>query len=473
MEQGFRSGILALDQNVVSEPWSTAWGTSGEKDKGAHPITGPLALTSDDTGTKRGGYTQATLIANGTNIPTFDGSPHPDWTNTANYANLVTLVNIGGYIYWAIGATQGRLAAFPVAPVITANPVITQAIINQPLTWSAATVTGFPSPAITYDVILGGSTVATNVASGGYTPTASGGSIVVRATATNASGSVNANSAAVTVSAAATVPGAPTALTLGTATSTTQQLSWTAPTSNGGANITDYLPQFSIAGSGNWVTFADGTGTNTSATITGLTASTSYDYRVAAVNSVGAGANSSVVTGSTTIALTKVPLTWSTSNGGSQTGDVLTLAATGNGSLATQTINPANYFEVILSSTNVTNSTTMVVYLDDDNAQSYSWGGVNDFLVGAYNANTTLAAALDGGVNNSINLGSPQPAAGVTFWFKLRKNNNDVIISYSSDGITYADRYTAVGVLSGVSTVYLKALLAAATNKSYNIQLYV
>jgi hypothetical protein len=57
--------------------------------------------------------------------------------------------------------------------------------------------------------------------------------------------------------------------------------------------------QWSPAGAGTWTTFADDTSTATSATVTGLTASTSYDYRVAAVNAVGAGSYSSTATGST------------------------------------------------------------------------------------------------------------------------------------------------------------------------------
>lgn len=118
-------------------------------------------------------------------------------------------------------------------------------------------------------------------------------SVSATSTAAAVSGTIAASGGGVVV------PGAPTGLTLGTATSSTQPLSWTAPASNGGATITDYVVQRATASSGPWTTFSDGTSASTSATVTGLTASTTYYYRIAAVNSAGAGAYSSVASGAT------------------------------------------------------------------------------------------------------------------------------------------------------------------------------
>jgi len=66
-------------------------------------------------------------------------------------------------------------------------------------------------------------------------------------------------------------------------------LSWTAPTNTGGAALTDYIIQYGTDQT-NWTTFADGTSTSTTATVTGLTGGTNYYFRVAAVNSAGTGA---------------------------------------------------------------------------------------------------------------------------------------------------------------------------------------
>jgi hypothetical protein len=89
-----------------------------------------------------------------------------------------------------------------------------------------------------------------------------------------------------------TVPGAPV-LSSATAGDTTVALVWTAPAS-GGSAITDYIIEQRI-GAGSWTTVTDGTGTGTGYTVTGLTNGTAYDYRVSAVNAVGTGPVSNVL----------------------------------------------------------------------------------------------------------------------------------------------------------------------------------
>jgi len=64
---------------------------------------------------------------------------------------------------------------------------------------------------------------------------------------------------------------------------------WTAPASNGGSALTDYIIQYTTTSGSSYTTFSDGTSTETSATITGLTAGTTYYVRVAAVNSLVTG----------------------------------------------------------------------------------------------------------------------------------------------------------------------------------------
>jgi hypothetical protein len=66
-------------------------------------------------------------------------------------------------------------------------------------------------------------------------------------------------------------------------------LSWTAPLSNGGSSITDYVVQFKRESDSGWSTFTDGVSTNNSAIVSGLAYETRYTFRVAASNSVGVG----------------------------------------------------------------------------------------------------------------------------------------------------------------------------------------
>ena len=93
--------------------------------------------------------------------------------------------------------------------------------------------------------------------------------------------------------AAPTAPGAPTGLGA-TAGNTQVSLSWTAPASNGGSAITDYLVEYKLNSEPTtWTTFSDGTSTATSATVTGLTNDLVYNFRVSTINAIGTSSPSS------------------------------------------------------------------------------------------------------------------------------------------------------------------------------------
>ncbi len=108
----------------------------------------------------------------------------------------------------------------------------------------------------------------------------------------------------VTTGAAPTVPETPTAVSAGSATSSSLSVSWTAPTNNGGSSILDYTIQKSTDGT-TWTSAA--TGASSPHTVTGLSASTSYVFRVAARNSVGLGPYSDSSTALSTSAASSPP----------------------------------------------------------------------------------------------------------------------------------------------------------------------
>ena len=60
-------------------------------------------------------------------------------------------------------------------------------------------------------------------------------------------------------------------------------LSWTT----GSGIITDYIVEYKTTASATWIVFADGVSTSTTATVTGLTNGTSYDFQVKAKNTSG------------------------------------------------------------------------------------------------------------------------------------------------------------------------------------------
>jgi hypothetical protein len=90
----------------------------------------------------------------------------------------------------------------------------------------------------------------------------------------------------------AATPGAPTALTA-TAGNTQVVLTWTAPTGDpgcgGGGGCSDYLIEYSPNAGGTYYRVMDGVSTGTSLTVTGLTNTWTYHFRVAAVNSADIG----------------------------------------------------------------------------------------------------------------------------------------------------------------------------------------
>lgn len=83
-----------------------------------------------------------------------------------------------------------------------------------------------------------------------------------------------------------------------TVTDTTMTLIWTMSDDTG---VTDYVVEYKASSSATWLVFSDGTSTSKTATITGLSATTSYDARVKAVNGAGSGDYSNVQTAFTTL----------------------------------------------------------------------------------------------------------------------------------------------------------------------------
>jgi len=89
----------------------------------------------------------------------------------------------------------------------------------------------------------------------------------------------------------ATEPTAPRSV-VGVAGNTQASVSWGAPTSDGGSDITDYIVEYQQDGAATWSVFADGTSNATSATVTGLTNARAYQFRVSALNAVNTSATS-------------------------------------------------------------------------------------------------------------------------------------------------------------------------------------
>jgi hypothetical protein len=124
------------------------------------------------------------------------------------------------------------------------------------------------------------------------TGAAPGTEYLIRVTAVNAAGA--SEYLAGSVRTLAVVPGAPLSLASTSVNSTSLTLTWNLPTSNGGADISDYKVEFSSNGGRAWNEIVHDASAVRSFNVTGLTRATSYQFRVTAKNSIGYGVASSV-----------------------------------------------------------------------------------------------------------------------------------------------------------------------------------
>ncbi len=72
-------------------------------------------------------------------------------------------------------------------------------------------------------------------------------------------------------------------------------LSWSIPFSDGGSAIVDYVIEYKLSSSGTWSIFSDGVSTNTYGSVGNLANDNAYDFRVSAVNGIGEGPASHIV----------------------------------------------------------------------------------------------------------------------------------------------------------------------------------
>ncbi|TLX99592.1 MAG: fibronectin type III domain-containing protein, partial [Thaumarchaeota archaeon] len=193
----------------------------------------------------------------------------------------------------------------PSSPTRLSATVASSSQIN--LTWTAPTDNG--GSAITgYKIERstdGGTTWSTIVPNSGSTSTTysdaglmPGTTYGYRVSTINSAGtSPPSNTASATTLAVA--PSAPTGLTATAASSSQINLSWTAP-NNGGSAIIGYMIERSTNGGSIWTTLVANTGsTATTYSNVGLSPSTTYAYRVSAINSVGTSPPSNTASATT------------------------------------------------------------------------------------------------------------------------------------------------------------------------------
>ena len=210
-----------------------------------------------------------------------------------------------------------------------------------------------------------------------------------------------------------TAPGAPTGLSATARGSDEINLSWTAPDSTGGSDITGYKIESSSDAGSNWSNLVADTGnTNTAYQHAGLSPGDTRHYRVSAINSVGTSApsntaNATTATVTDTTAPTVTSITHQDPTSSPTNSDTLTWRVTFSETV--ESVDPADFVITGTTATLTVTAVTNSVY--DVTASGGDLASVNETV--------TLAFATDQNIldpsDNALTATTPTGANDHTF----------------------------------------------------------
>ena len=282
----------------------------------------------------------------------------------------------------------------------------------------------------------------------------------------------------------ATAPGAPTSLTATASGTSTINLSWTAPASDGGSAITGYKIEVSPNGTSSWTNLVANTGNaNTTYAHSGLTASTTRHYRVSAINSIGTSATTSNVDDATTGAATATApgaptnLT-ATANGTSRIDLSWTAPASDGGSAITGykievSPNGTSSWTNLQADTAGTNTTHEHRNLAAGTTRHYRVSAINAIGTSATTSNvddaTTDAATAPGAPTGLTATASGTSRIDLS-WTAPASNGGAAITGYKIEVSTdNATTFNTLATTSGTGTTYAHTSLAAGTTRHYKV----
>ena len=210
-------------------------------------------------------------------------------------------------------------------------------------------------------------------------------------------------------------PGPPTDLSATARGSDEINLSWTAPDSTGGSDITGYKIESSSDAASNWSNLVADTGnTNTAYQHAGLSPGDTRHYRVSAINSVGTSApsntaNATTATVTDTTAPTVTSITHQDPTSSPTNSDTLTWRVTFSETV--ESVDPADF---VITGTTATLTVTAVTSMTDVYDVTASGGDL-----ASVNGTVTLAFATDQNIvdpsDNTITATTPTGANDHTF----------------------------------------------------------
>lgn len=292
--------MTTADQSALGDPLEDFWvqGTTPlSASATASPTTGNAPLAVNFTGSATGGtapYTYSWNFGDGSAISTAQNPSHT-FSAAGNYTATLTVTDSSSPAKTATSSIALNVSAVgnPLAASAAGNPTSGQTPLVVNFTGTATG--GTPAYHYTWNFGDGSATSTTQNPSHTYS---NAGTFTATLTVTDSASPANTATSTVSVTAspiAGTTPAAPTGLT---ATAGTNQVSlnWTAPSNTGGETLTKYTV-YRGTSSGSETALTTGGcsslgGTTLTCTDTGLTAGTTYYYKVTASNPIGEGPQS-------------------------------------------------------------------------------------------------------------------------------------------------------------------------------------
>ncbi|MEY9836644.1 PKD domain-containing protein [Streptacidiphilus sp. EB103A] len=286
--------MTANDQAGLGDPLEDLWiqgATPLSAVAGASPTTGNAPLAVNFTGSASGGtapYSYSWNFGDGSAAGTTQNPTHT-YSAAGTYTATLTVTDSASPAHTATSTVALNVSAVgnPLAASASATPTSGQVPLNVSFT---GTATG-GTPAYSYSWNFGDGSAAGTTQNPTHTYSAAG-TYTATLTVTDSAAPAKTASSTVTITAspiAGAPPSAPTGLTA-TPAAGQATLTWQAPSSNGGVNITSYKV-YRGTSSGTETQLTSGGCSNLAVTLsctdTGLTNGQTYYYKVTAVNPIG------------------------------------------------------------------------------------------------------------------------------------------------------------------------------------------
>src|SRR2546425_37523 len=318
------------DSNTVSVIDSTTNTVLSTIQVGSFPLTVAVNPSTNRIYVSNYASNTVSVIDGATNtvVSTIPVGSYPSGVDVNSNTNKIYIAASGASdSVFVIDGRSSNTSTAPSAPTNLSATVVSPSQIN--LSWTAPTNNG--GSAITgYKIERstdGGTTWNTIVAStshswySDYFLSAST-TYTYRVSTINAIGTSLPSSSASATTSPATIPDPPRYLTPTVVSPSQINLSWWKPVNSGGSAITGYQIERSTDGGTTWNTIVANTGSAlyiNHYSNTGLLPSTTYTYRVSAINAIGTSAPSSTASATTSPATTQASLSLSPTSGNAGT----------------------------------------------------------------------------------------------------------------------------------------------------------